>query len=233
MILFCTRSRRGREGSPSVRSAQRLREAKRSDERAWFGVVAQHDTKPRPPGRRARARRRARLRRSGSAGERELLGRGGGHAGTCAAGSKHLRRSPTRRGKHGRHVAPSGAGCRPPGGDPASVAQKRTCVLPYVVRRTDAGVCKTTCRTGHRCSVSPGFRFRSLTHRVRRRVRSRCQNWAARGGSRCVGLLRLGPGFGRVRARVVKNPRRAGFPRGRSVLLCRGARGRGRRPERS
>lgn len=130
---------------------------------------------------RVAARRRVRPQPRGSAEASVRLGRGGDHAGACAAGSKHPRRGPTRRGKHERHEAPSGAGCRPRWGGPASVAQRRTCVLTYVVRRTDAGVCKTTCKTGAQV-----FGRRGLGCARRRGGARGLERWG-------LGLPRLGP----------------------------------------
>ena len=95
------------------------------------------------------------LRPRGSAAQGARPGRGAGHAGTRGAGSKHLRRSPRRHGTPVRRATPSGAGCPGAQQGGATATRKRTCVLPYVVRRTYAGVCKTTCRRGYTCSVWP------------------------------------------------------------------------------
>lgn len=107
----------------------------------------------------ARPTRRSGPRLRGSAAARVRPDRGGGHAGTCDAGSKHRRRTLKRRGMHAPLSAPNGAGCLARRGG-ATATRKRTCVLPYVVSRTDGGVCKTSCERGHICSV--GWRDRSV-----------------------------------------------------------------------
>lgn len=146
-------------------------------------------------------------RRRGSAGARERRGPDGGRAGTCGAGSKHQRRTPTRRGRHGLRAGPNDADCPRARRGGASATRKRTCVLPYVVPRTDAGVCKATCKRGHTCSAEGP--------RVARR------EWDC---SSCRTTTTL------PRARLTKRPHNAGFERDQRVRGGRGGRCAGEGP---